>query len=158
VLEHDGDGRGGFEQRVAGEALVGHHSERINIGAAIERLAARLLGAHVIGRAHNGRARELGGGFKGFGDAKVGQEGLTAMIEENVARFDVAVDDVERVSVIERVGDGGEEARHFGKGQSAARHSIGERAAGHQRHDNVRHLVGRAEIVQRQDGRVSHFG
>src|SRR5439155_434377 len=59
-LVADGEGVLAVERHAAGEALVGDDAERVDVAAAVERLRARLLGAHVVGRAdRHARAGEL---------------------------------------------------------------------------------------------------
>ena len=59
------------EGLAAGEALVEHAAEREEIGAAVDPHALRLLGGHVVGRAHDrAGAREVRAGLE-LGDAEV---------------------------------------------------------------------------------------
>src|SRR5436190_1690536 len=60
VCESVPDRSGGVAQRVAGEALVSHHAERINIGAPIEHFTPGLFRTRIAGRAHEGGAGQLG--------------------------------------------------------------------------------------------------
>ena len=89
------------------EHLVHHAAERVHVGAAVEGVAGRLLGAHVDRRADDepGDGEPLvRGGADRAGDAEVGDDRV-ARLEQHVAGLDVAVDDAVVVRVGERVGD-----------------------------------------------------
>ena len=94
--------------RLAGEHLVGHGAERVDVAARADvALAHRLLGAHVGGRAerHAGLGHAAAAGLlHGEGDAEVGDEGA-AVVQEDVLGLDVAVDDALAVGVVEGAGD-----------------------------------------------------
>ena len=111
VREHLGDdrlhGRAG-KRRLAGEHLVRHRTERVEVDARVDRLLAhRLLGTHVLRRAereaglrHARSARLL----HGERDAEVRDERVPAL-QQNVLGLDVAMDHAVLVRVVERVGD-----------------------------------------------------
>ena len=96
----------------AGEHLVEHDAERVEVGLAGDRLAERLLGRDVVGRAEHApgdRQPLLGERAR---DAEVGDLGAAFLADEDVLRLDVAVDDhalvrgAERARDLDRVGDG----------------------------------------------------
>ena len=100
--------RASSEGRPAGEHLVEHAAQRVDIAARIRLIARRLLGTHVRRSADaHARAREslADGRVQRARDAKVGDERMPGS-EENVLRLDVAMDD----AVLVRVG---ERARHL---------------------------------------------
>ncbi len=81
------------------EQLIHHRADREDVGAVVDRQAAHLLGGHVVEAADQGA---------GVGDAGVGQLGdaevedlqaAAALLDHQVGRLDVAVDDVEGVGV-----------------------------------------------------------
>src|SRR6185312_9501811 len=87
--------------------LPEHDAQREDIAAAVERLAADLLGREIRRLAlDHARAR----GFAvvvGLGDAEVDDLDVTVEADEDVLRADVAMDDVERRArhlVLEAVG------------------------------------------------------
>ena len=76
--------RGGLEERDA---------ERIDVGASIERLPARLLGGEVLRRAdHHVRAGLLRVAGECARDAEVGHDRVAVIVVQNVVGLDVAVD------------------------------------------------------------------
>ena len=65
------------------------------------------------------------------GDAEVDEHGF-AVLDEDVARLDVAVDDTARVDGADRLGDAAGEAQQVGRGQRAVLlDDLVERRAGH---------------------------
>lgn len=79
--------------------LVGEHAEREDIGAAIDGVAARLLGSHVAGFAFNEAGARLGHARGGFGDAEIDQLDRAVVGDEDVGGRDIAVNDVERRAI-----------------------------------------------------------
>ena len=95
------------EQLLAREQLVHDDGRREEIGARVERLAARLLGRHVRPLPHDalgavaaphGRGAAVGGGAR---DAEVGDLHLARARQQDVRRRDVAVHDPARVREVE---------------------------------------------------------
>ena len=97
------------ERHAAGEALVQHERERVEVGAAVEAATADLLGRQVLGRAHHHVvAREVVvAGGETLGDAEVGEQHAAVGRDEDVAGLHVAVDEAGAVRLVERAGDGG---------------------------------------------------
>ena len=102
----DGLHRRAGERRLAGERLVRHDAQRINVRSRVDcAFAHGLFGAHVLRRAereaclrHAGAARAL----DGERDAEIGDERVAAL-QQNVFRLDVAVNHAEAVGVAERI-------------------------------------------------------
>jgi hypothetical protein len=104
--------------RPAGAHLVEDDAERKQIGTLVEGLAQCLLRRHVRGRAQRG-AKPIGqlmlievrSGCCEFLDrrnlsqAKIQNLGIPAFGDEDVCRFEVAVDDTVLMRSFERVGD-----------------------------------------------------
>ncbi len=89
------------EGRTAGERLVEHDSERVDVGAPVRVLRApSLLGAHV-----GGRPRHLACGqdvpHRAFGQAEVGDVGLVLPVHQDVGGLEVAVDEAFLVGVVD---------------------------------------------------------
>ena len=103
------DGLAGERQPARGD-LVGHHAERVNVGAAVDLAVLALLRSHVLGRPDD----HAGGGAGGalpvgeLGDAEVDQLHevplVAALDEEDILGLEVAVDDPAVVGGPQRVG------------------------------------------------------
>jgi len=53
--------------------------------------------------------RNAGGGLRKFGNAKIGDIGVVVFVEEDVAGFEIAVDDTLAVCIIKSVGEAQED-------------------------------------------------
>ena len=99
------------ERRLAGQHLVGHAAQRVDVAPGRDlALAHRLLGTHVVRRAerHPGLGHPAAARLaRGQGDAEVGDQRL-AVVQQDVLGLDVAVDHAVAVGVVER-------ARHLGR-------------------------------------------
>ncbi len=95
------------ERHPAGQALVEHQPERVQVGTAVELAAAHLLGREVLRRAHHHvvAGQVLAGGVESLGDPEVGEHHTPVGGDEDVARLDVAVDEAGTVGGIECGGD-----------------------------------------------------
>ena len=97
--------RGGVAREgfLPGEQPVEDDPQREQVRAPIHRPPAQLLGAHIGGRAQDlPRLGQLGHGQ--LGDAEVGDLGPAFLGHHDVGGFDVAVDDLPAVGVVERCG------------------------------------------------------
>src|SRR5919197_4138249 len=109
LQENARDCRSG-KRELAREHLISDDPEAVDIGASIDfAIPCGLLRAHVVRRADGdagGRQRPRPRcRCERFRDAEIGEHGPTAAsFEQDVVRFDVAVDDPERMSRAERVG------------------------------------------------------
>ena len=95
------------ERRPPRQQLIKDDAERVHVhgGAGLARPARGLFGRHVGGRAHDGP----GSGFavvlvEVFGQAEVGDLRLAVGRQQDVGRFQVAVDDAALVGVLHRAG------------------------------------------------------
>ncbi len=114
---HDHEGAGAGEGALAGEHLVEHGAEGVDVGASVDPFTADALGGHV-GRGagdHAGPGHgQLAGEPGGAGDAEV--EDLDelgvggALCEEDVLGLQVAVHDVEGVGLADRAAHGVDDA------------------------------------------------
>ncbi len=155
---HDGLHCGSGERRFAGQHLVGHCGQRIHIRSRIDgAFACGLLGAHVLRRAEaqsSLRHALAGGALHSERDTEVGDE-CAAIVQVNVLRLDVAMNDVLAMCVIERTGDLGCDAHRVGNRQlSFALQSCAQRFAGHERHHVVQQPVSLSAVKQRQNVRM----
>jgi hypothetical protein len=106
------------ERQRARRRLVQRDAQRVEVGPAVERQAARLLGREVAGRAEHhlpaGRRRQR---VPGARDAEVGDERAAVGGEEHVVRLHVAVHDVALVCVAQSARDVLADADHVGLGR-----------------------------------------
>jgi hypothetical protein len=84
---------GRAEGSPAGTGRVQDAAEAEEVGAVIDRVATRLLGGHVLGRAGREPGLRERGVVRGAGQAEVGQlNALDAVLEQDVGGLDVTVD------------------------------------------------------------------
>ena len=155
--------RGGpGDRRLAGQHLVQHRGQRVDVAPGVELPVARgLLRAHVLRRAQ----REPGLGQAVAArlahrqrDAEVGQHRL-ALEQQDVLRLDVAVDHAVAVGVVQRAGDlAGDGERLVQAELVLAVELVPERLAP----DQGQHIIEEAalgpRVDQRQDVRVVQPG
>ena len=159
---HDRLGGRAGEGRVAGEHLVEHRAERVDVGAGRDlALAHRLLGAHVVRRAerHAGLGHPGAAGLaRGERDPEVGHQ-RAAVVEQDVLGLDVAVDHAVPVGVVQRARPPRWRSGRLRDGELLlAVEPVAERFALDERHDVVEEAVGLARVEQRQDVRVLEVG
>jgi hypothetical protein len=94
------------EEPAAGQRLPEDHPQRPDVGLGVELLALDLLGRHVQELALDLACGGLAELRLGLGDSEVQHLGRALVRDEDVARADVAVDEVERVAlrILEVVG------------------------------------------------------
>ena len=93
VAHRDRDEVVAGEGNLAGEQLVEHAAERVDVGLLVDRLAAGLLRRDVVARPHD-RARDRHPvDVDRMGDAEVGHLRSAVGVEQHVLRLDVAVDE-----------------------------------------------------------------
>ena len=105
MLERDGDGGLAGERDLAGQQLVEHDAERVQVGAGIDPLALGLLRREVGGGPEHGSGRGDRLVADRAGDAEVGDLHRAVLGEHDVARLHVAVDEQVLVRVGERTAD-----------------------------------------------------
>ena len=93
---------GGAVRKFAGQHLPGEHADAVQVGAAVDFLATRLLRRHVGGAAD----REAGGGDARVDalaqrDAEVGEQWTVGFVEKYIFGLDVAMHDATHVRVVE---------------------------------------------------------
>src|SRR4029078_10346904 len=95
-------------RRIAGQHLVQHGSQRVDVRAAIDLpVASRLLRRHVLRRAEtqSGLRDAMASSIRdGQCNAEVGDEWL-ALVQEDVLRLEIAMNDSMAMRVVERAGD-----------------------------------------------------
>ena len=169
VLRQDGVRRGTGEGRLARQHLVEHDGQCVEVDPTVERLAARLLRAHVDGGAddraglRDRRVRRPGALRPGVLQrpryAEVRDQRVTGG-EENVLRLDVAVDHAVAVGVVQPVRHLARDAQGFVQRQRAlAAKSLAQRLALDVGHGVPQPAVGqRARVEHGEDVRVLQPG
>ena len=156
LLAHDVGAGFPVEGEPAGERVVARDAERVEIAARVDGLAARLLGAHVVGVAHDAAVGRERVRLCRARDAEVGDERpLTAALEEDVLGADVAMDEPRPVRVGERPRDLAQHARRLaGKERAALADAFAERRPLDERHDDVDEAAALPDRVHRDDVRM----
>ena len=103
-LVHQRDLRLRVERRPAGDQVVQHGGQRVDVGAAVERVAVDLLGRHVGERADAVDLRAVGVGVEDAAEvAQLDVDDLAVLQHgQDVGRLDVAVDQALAIDVAER--------------------------------------------------------
>ena len=158
VLHRDLDRRLARERHGAGEQLVEDDPRRVEVGALVDRGAARLLGREVLRRTHDRPG--LGHLARACaGDPEVGDLHPALAVDEHVVRLDVPVDDPVLVRVPER---GEDLARVRDRDRNRARppghDELLEGAALDVLHHDVVRARRNAPVVDRDDVRVGEAG
>jgi hypothetical protein len=165
VLAHQLDRVLGLERALAGEHLEEDRAHRVEVGAAVDRLAQRLLGRHVRRRAEHHAARgqlHVAEGVGGVADeldhAEVEQldvlvllPGLAAQGQHDVLRLEIAVDQAARVGVAERLDDLAGQDERAAHAQRALAERVAQRATAHQLHDHEHPALVLAEVEHLDD-------
>ena len=160
VREHGGELAGAPVRRPAGQALVEDAAERVEIRAAVELLATGLLGRDVVDRPGERRiARETvhRGGVRR--QPEVGQVRPVGLVDEDVPRLDVTVDQaaaVRRVQCVRHLGQQIE--RPLGRKRALRLDQVAELASVDEPHRQVDDPVGFPGGVDREDARVLEPG
>ncbi len=159
VGEHDGGVRAAHVRRPPGDAFVEQTAEGVEVGAAVELLAADLLGRRVVDGAERagtaGRGRLLAEPPR---QAEVREVAVAAPVDQHVGRLDVPVDEPPLVRRVERVGellDDEERARRL---EWPARELLLQIRAVHEPHRDVEPAGDLAGVVDRDDRRVVERG
>ena len=101
---HDGEVAVSIERLLAGDNFVERNAQRVQVGTFVSGLALYLLGRHVV---HGSQGRTGGGKFIGFffsvRYAKVHQLHRALGRQHHVGGLNVAVDDMLKVRITERV-------------------------------------------------------
>ena len=139
------------EGLLASHQLIEHDARSPDIGPAVHRLAAQLLGRHIAGCAHNGA--DLGHrGILDPGDAEIGDLHLTLGAQHDIGGLDIPVHHAALVAVVQ----GGEHLLHdledggHGKALATLQHLL-QGAARHMLHGDPGVAVILAIIIDRDD-------
>jgi hypothetical protein len=120
------------------------------------RLAASLLRAHISRRAQE-LAFHRHGDFAclPLGQAKVHQVRRTLIADDDVRRFDIAMDDALLMSILQGVRNGRDQFGSLAGGRPPSRQQVGQRHALHEGADQVRHPVRLPYLIKGDDIRVA---
>ncbi len=76
---------------------------------------------------------------------------MALVIDKDIVGLDIAVDDAQRVGVVERGGHIADDAQGVAQGQGAAGNDILDRPGAHVAHDQVQGAILLAGIIHRHD-------
>jgi hypothetical protein len=93
------------ERDLAGEHLVEHDAERVDVRLAVDVVAERLLGGHVVRRAQDAAVGGQPVVAQRARDPEVGDLGRALRVDQHVLGLDVAVHDVMPMGAAERARD-----------------------------------------------------
>jgi len=161
--------RRGVEGEGSGQELVEQDAQRVDVASRVdvEIVEARLLGAHVGGRAHDVPHRGQSGALartlvRRLRDPEVddlGDRDAVLLGDQHVARLDVPVDDPLLVRVLDRGTDLVEQQQAVPQREVAPVAVAGDRLSPDQLHDEVRPAACRRPRVEdARDPRVVHHG
>ena len=157
LYDRDGRQRGEAARTRAGEELVEHGAQGVDVRKRRHGVTANLLRAGVVGR-HRGADRIVGRsrvGSKQLADAEVEQLGDAIRIDEDVAGFQVAVNDEIAMSVIDSRTDVDEHPEPVVNGQSAIGGKDRQPRTIDVLHDEIgQAVVGGAPVEQTADVRM----
>ena len=146
------------EGQFAGEQFVQDDAKTVDIAAAIDAvsLAPRLFRRHVRRRAQHLTLRRHGD-LTGLalGQAEVHQVRHVPLVQHDVGRFDIAVDDAALVGVLQGVRHGGKEGGGLGRRRPPRRQQVRQRASVNEIADKKGQSLVLADLVDRHDGGVS---
>ncbi len=154
VLRDDRERVVTVERQSAGDQLVEHDAERIEIGAAVDRLTERLLGREVRGGADDETLVRHAARCAREGESEVGDlvdRQRRRLGDQHVRRFQVAMDDAVLMRVLERREQLERQPRDA---VEVARRACAEIAAVHELHDEERRRAVTADVVDRDESRV----
>ena len=158
MLEQHGDRRLGDERPLAHEHFVQHHAQRVHVRSVIDRLARRLLGAHVLGGADHAAGHRQVGALEQPGQAEVGQHHPTVIGGEHVAWLDVAMDHAAGMGIVETRRDLVEEVGNAAVVEANV-HQVGQGWTFDVLEDQVWHAaLVLAEVVDGDDVRMAQVG
>ena len=134
----------------ARQRLVEHEPQRVDVGGALQALAARLLGGHVGERPHDvaGARQHVAVGHPRDPEVRELRDAaalLGLVGADDVRGLDVAVDDAARVGVLERVAERHADAQHVAVRQLALAQELRERAPADELGDEVQRLSSRPD-------------
>ena len=150
------------EGNAAGEHLVEHAAERVDVGPPVDRPGLDLLGRDVVrGPDPGAGAGQAAGRPEPLGEPEVGQVDVLVLAlaaDQDVGRLDVAVHEPAVVSGVECAGDRGDHTPDLIHAELAAIDDLAQVRARHEAHREVEHAVVLAAAVDRDDVGVLQRG
>jgi len=139
ALVHGGHGVGAGEGELTGEHFIEDDADGIDVGPAIAALAFDLLGRDVIGGADGGGevgvSEAAGGCVAGY--AEVDELDVVVVVDHDVFRLEVAVNDAIGMDVLERIENADGDVDGALLRDAAFSEDVAEEAAGDPLHDHV---------------------
>ena len=105
VLEDDAERRLALEGDPARDHLEEHRPQGVDVGPAVDVAAVRLLRGHVLRRPDDDPGAGDAAGVERAGDAEVHDLGVAVLVDHDVLRLEVAVDDAQPVGLGQPFGD-----------------------------------------------------
>ena len=154
VRQRRGKRIGAVIRQLADEDFIQHHAQRVEVGAAIDLLAPRLLRAHVARRAHGKPGLgELGAIVQRLGNPEVRQHCRAIGAKQNVRRLDVAVHQPLGMGIAQGRGNLADQRHALLRGQPSS-DALLERAVGQVFHGHVIQLTDVADVMDGHRVRV----
>ncbi len=152
--------RPGGERRPAAQRLVGHQPQAVLVAEGRHVLVQRLFGRDVLRRAGEHLPGERRGSLRSQqpGNAEVGQVGVAVLVQQDVGRFHVAVDDAVAVGDGQRGGHLIQQTGHALRWPGRAVQRRPEVAAAQVAHDQVGTARLAPVVVEGDDLRVFQPG
>ncbi len=146
------------ERWSTGERFEEQHANRIDVGARRRDVARESFGREIRSGAEHHPHRGLAVFFGELRDPEVGDLRVRLLVEQDVGGLDVTMDDAE--PMCGRQGRENLESEHACSrlGEPARRELGGQRATGQAFHDDERHAVVFADVVDRDDVGVVDSG
>ncbi len=152
------DGAPVRERMLARDELVEHDAERVDVGPFVGAAAGHLLGGHVGERPHEtARLRERDRA-EVLDATEVREPGRSLLVEEDVLRFQVAVDEAEAVTAFEGPRDRDRDRDRVRPGELPRVEPRAERTARHELHDVVGAAARDPRLVDRDDAGAAELG
>jgi hypothetical protein len=156
-LQHRLDRGGGAEGRPPGQAFVQDGAQGVDVrrGADQFRLARRLLGGHVTGRAQDRPGgRQAVADLDALGQSEVGDLGGALFGQQHVGGLEISVNDALAVGGVHRLGQRRHQAGRLGGRQRLALQLVGQAAAGDELQGEVGMSLVPAGLEKLHDVRV----